>query len=98
MIDVTGSYVTVPNQVTQFAAAHKVPLFVHVVIVHPVVVQFFQPSAFVQNQAQVTHPGAIIGAPPTTALVAKAVLFPVFQSLAFVSDTLKVTELPLAAG
>ena len=96
MICVVGSYVTVPRPVTALIAT--VPLLNHVVMVHPVVVQFFPPSALLQNHAPVTPPGAIVGAAATTALVAKAVLFPVFESPGLDIERLNVTLVPPAAG
>lgn len=67
-------------------------------MVQPRVLQFFPPSAFTQNHAPVTHPGAIVGAPVTTALVAKAVLFVVFESPGLEIERLNVTLVPPAAG
>lgn len=96
MICVTGSYVTVQSPVVALIAT--TPLLNHVVMVHPVVVQFFPPSALLQNLGPVTQPGAIVGAPETTALVAKAVLFPVLLSLGLEIERLKVTLVHAAAG
>ena len=61
-------------------------------------VQFFHPSALAQNLGPVTHPGATVGAAETTALVANAVLFAVFQSPLFETATLNVTLVPADAG
>ena len=66
------------------------------VIVHPVALQFFPPSALLQNLGPVTPPGAIVGAAATTALVAKAVLFPVLESLGLDIERLNVTLVPPA--
>ena len=66
--------------------------------VQPVVVQFFQPSALAQNLGPVTHPGATVGPAETTALVANAVLFAVFQSPLFEIATVNVTLVPVEAG
>lgn len=62
------------------------------------VVQFFHPSAFDQNLGPATHPGAIVGAAETTALVANAVLLFVFPSPLLESATLNVTLEPAEAG
>ena len=51
-----------------------------VVIVHPVVVQFVPFPARSQSVAPATHPGENAGVPPTTALVAKAVLLVTLES------------------
>lgn len=96
MICVAGSYVTVPSPVVALIAT--TPLLNHVVIVQPVVVQFFPPSALLQNLGPVTPPGATAGAAATTALVAKAVLFPVFESQGLDIERLNVTLVPPAAG
>lgn len=57
-MSVEGSYVTVQSPVTAFAAAPRVPLFVQLVIVQPVVLQFLLPFALTQNDIPVTQPGA----------------------------------------
>ncbi len=96
LICVTGSYVTVPSPVVALIAT--TPLLNHVVIVHPVVVQFFPPSPLLQNLGPVTPPGAITGAEVTTAFVANAVLFVVFESPGFEIERLNVTFVHHAAG
>ena len=90
MICVAGSYVTVPRPVTALTAT--VPLLNHVVIVQPVALQFFPPSALLQNRGPVTPPGAIVGAGATTELVAKAVLFAVLESPGLEIARVKVTD------
>ena len=83
---------------TALAAAPSAPLLDHVVMVQPVVVQFVPFPARSQRLAPDIHPGLAAGAPPTTALVANAVLFVIFESPGLDMVTLNVTLLPLAAS
>lgn len=94
----TGSYVTVPIHVTAFAAAPSVPLFAQLVIVHPVVVQFVPAFHLSQRVLPVIHPGAAALAPPTTALMANAVLLVILESHGFEIATSNLTLVPLAAS
>ncbi len=89
---------TVPSHVTAFAAAPRVPLLLHVVIVHPVVVQFVPVFHLSQSVFPVIHPGAAALAPPTTALMANAVLLVRFESHGFEIATSNLTLVPLAAS
>lgn len=66
--------------------------------VHVSVVQLLPSLALSQRVEFATHPGANTGVPATTALVAKAVLFPVLESPGFDIAILKVTDDPAAAG
>ncbi len=88
---------TVPSPVTALARVPRVPLFVQLVIVHPVVVQLVPFCALSQSVAPATHPGVNVGDPHTTALIAKATLFVILESPGFDIVPVKVTELPLAA-
>jgi hypothetical protein len=92
------SYVTVPSPVTALAHTPRVPLLLQVVIVQPAVLQFLFPFHLSQSVIPVTQPGAWVMLDVTTALVANAVLFPLFESLGFDIDTLNVTLVPHAAG
>jgi hypothetical protein len=74
------------------------PLLFHVVIVHPLVLQFLLPSALSQRLDPVTHPGEYAMVADTTEFVANAVLFVVLESPGLEIDTLKVTLVPPAAG
>ena len=86
---------TVPSPVTAFAAAPRVPLLAHVVIVQPVVVQFVPFPPLSQRVAQTTHPG-LVETPHTTKFVDVAVLFPIFESPELETVTENVTFVPLA--
>ena len=83
---------------TAFAATPKVPLLLQVVIVHPAVLQFLFPFALSQSVAHTTHPGEKAIVEVTTALVAKAELLVVLESLGLLILTLNVTLVPPAAG
>lgn len=82
---------------TAFAAAPRVPLFAHVVIVQPVAVQLVPFPARSQRVAPGTHPG-LIEIPQTTGLVENAVLLVRLESQGFDMATLNVTLVPLAAS
>ena len=80
---------------TAFAAAPRVPLLAHVVIVHPVAIQLVPFPARSQSVAQATHPGLNVGVPPTTALLAKAVLLVILESHGLEIVPVKVRVAPL---
>ncbi len=88
---------TTQSHVTALAAVPSDPLLAHDVIVQPVVVQLVPFPARSQRVMPATHPGLYAGAPPTTALIAKALLFVRLESPGFDIFTLNVTLLPLAA-
>lgn len=60
-------------------------------------VQFVPVFARSQSLSPVTHPGSLAGIPPTTAFMANAVLFVIFESQGFEILTKNVTLDPLAA-
>lgn len=82
---------TVPSPVTAFAAAPRDPLLVHVVIVHPVAIQFLVQFHFTQNVAPATPPGAFTSDAVFTELVDVAVLFATLESPGLEIATEKVT-------
>jgi hypothetical protein len=89
---------TFHDPVVAFAGVPMIPLLVHVVIVHPEVVQLVPFHARSQSPGLATQPGFALMLPPTTAFVAKAELLEVMRSPEFEMVPVKVTLLPLAAS
>lgn len=89
---------TVHEPVTALAAVPIIPLFVHVVMVQPLVVQFVPLFALSQSPGLATHPGFAVTPDETTALEAKAELFVVTVSPELAMIPVNVTVVPLAAS